>query len=157
VLAGEDTRLRLPGGRLTAQTWEGAPLAGSGGAWPFAVATGDREDWSRLAPAPLSRFGVVTELPRGEAEVANPEAGAGVVLSWALDALPCLWLWQERMGSAVPPWNGRTECLAVEPASTSAADGLAGALERGEARLLGPGERHRAWIAVELVDPVKPS
>jgi hypothetical protein len=151
-LAGEDAQLRLPGGRLTPQTWEGKPLA-SDGSWPFAGVGDNPEDWSRLAPAPLSRFGVVTELPTSEAVVTSPGAGVGVFLSWALDALPCLWLWQERLGSAVPPWDGRTECLAVEPASTSAADGLAAALERGEARLLGPGERYRAWIALELVDP----
>jgi hypothetical protein len=150
-LAGEDTLLRLPGGRITPQTWDGKPVAGAAGEWPFAGTIGDLEDWSRLAPAPLSRFGVVTELPAGQAEIASRAGGVGVTLSWALDALPCLWLWHERLGSVAPPWNGRTECLAVEPASTSAADGLAGALDRGEARLLGAGERHRAWIALELV------
>ena len=43
------------------------------------------------------------------------------------------------------PWNGRTECLAVEPSSVPSADGLAGAIERGEATELAPGAVFESW------------
>jgi hypothetical protein len=154
ALAGDGAVIRLPGGRINVQTWEGEQLGAreEAPAWPLAPVGGRVEDWSRLARSPLSRFGVVTGLLEGLAEVVSRRAGLGVRLTWSLEALPCLWLWEERLGSITPPWNGRTECLAVEPASTSAADGLAGAIERGEAGPLGPGERFRAWIAVEFLD-----
>ena len=61
-------------------------------------------------------------------------------------AFPHLWLWEERFGATVEPWNGRGECLAVEPSSVPSADGLAGAIERGEATLLAPGDEHAGWI-----------
>jgi hypothetical protein len=69
-------------------------------------------------------------------------------------AYPHLWLWQERFGATVTPWHGNGECLAVEPSSIPSADGLAGAIERGEATHLAPGEELASWI--ELRPAVAP-
>ena len=61
-------------------------------------------------------------------------------------AFPHLWLWQERFGATVEPWHGEGECLALEPSSVPSTDGLANAIERGEATLLAPGEERTSWI-----------
>jgi hypothetical protein len=91
---------------------------------------------------------VVKDLAAGRARIAGAE---GVALDIAFDhtAYPHLWLWEERRGAVVAPWNGEGECLAVEPASVPSTDGLAGAIERGEATLLAPGDERSSWI--ELV------
>jgi hypothetical protein len=118
-LAAAGTTVGLDGGWLVEQSWDGTPHP-PGSAWPSL----DREDYSVL-PETASRFAVDHA------------------------AYPHLWIWEERGGAVVPPWNGDGECLAVEPASVPSTDGLAGAIERGEATLLAPGDERSSWI--ELV------
>lgn len=145
-LAADGARIVLPGGALAEQTWDGRDVRRPE-AWPNAGG----EDWSRLGPVPLSRFGVVRDLAGGEAEV-HGEA-ASVRLRFALDAYPHAWLWQERRASQTPPWDGRTECLAVEPSSAPSADGLAEAVRRGEARVLAPGATFTGWLELTWTMP----
>jgi hypothetical protein len=143
-LAGAEATIELAGGTLVPQTWEGAEAA-PGEPWPLAAG----EDWSRLGPAPMGRFGVVRTLPEGRATVRAPAAPT-VELRWSLDAMPHLWLWQERRLSTEPPWDGITECLAIEPSLAPSADGLAAAVARGEARVLPPGGRANAALELEI-------
>ena len=133
ALAAEGVTIELPGGTLSPQRWDGVETA-TPTAWPV----DDQGDWSRLGPAPLSRFGVVRDVPTGRASVTAPD-GLRLELRWSVDALPHVWLWQERCGSDLPPWNGSAQCLAIEPASAPAADGLAAHLARRTARSLPPG------------------
>jgi hypothetical protein len=138
-LAAEATAVELDGGRIVGQEWDGRPLPG-GSEWPWF----EGEDYSQLPPA-ASRFAVVRDLPAGSARVSSP---AGAVLDIRFDraAYPHLWLWEERFGASAEPWEGRGECLAVEPSTVPSTDGLAGAIARGEAILLPPGGEHSAWI-----------
>jgi hypothetical protein len=138
-LASEGTRIELGGGQLVEQGWDGTPL-GSGSPWPTLGET----DFSVL-PAKGSRFAVVRDLPSASARIAG---AGGETLELAFDpaAYPHLWLWEERFGAEVIPWEGGGECLAVEPSSIPSADGLAGAIERGEATVLAPGEELASWI-----------
>lgn len=138
-LAAAGTTLELAGGQIVEQAWDGTPL-GAGGAWPW---HGDT-DYSVL-PATGSRFAVVRDLPAGRARVAGAH-GTTLDLTFDLAAYPHLWLWEERLGATDAPWDGRGECLAVEPSSVPSADGLAGAVERGEAALLAPGGELTSWI-----------
>ena len=137
-LAAEGTRIELAGGHVIGQTWDGSPVL-PGAPWP---AFGD-EDLSAL-PATTSRFAVVRDLASGTARVV---AADGTTLDLRFDgaAFPHLWLWEERFGAMVAPWEGRGECLAVEPSSVPSTDGLAGAIERGEAIELGPGDVFESW------------
>jgi hypothetical protein len=148
-IAGELALIDLPGGRVEPAAWDGRPLA-EATPWPL-VPDGDRlVDWSRLGPRPLSRFGVVQGLPEGRAHVRNPAAGVGVRLAWPAATMPNLWLWQEGCGTADPPWDGRTACLAIEPSTVSRADGLAQALRRGDAIQLAAGASVDTWVRLEL-------
>lgn len=138
-LAAEGTAVELPGGRIVGQEWDGRPLPG-GSDWPWF----EGEDFSLLPPA-ASRFAVVRDLPAGSARVSGP-SGAALDIRFDRAAFPHLWLWEERFGATQEPWEGRGECLAVEPSSVPSTDGLAGAIARGEAILLPPGEERAAWI-----------
>ena len=141
-LAAAGTTVGLDGGWLVEQSWDGTPHP-PGSGWPSL----DREDYSVL-PETASRFAVVQDLPAGRARITGAEDVA-LDISFDHAAYPHLWIWEERGGAVVPPWNGDGECLAVEPASVPSTDGLAGAIERGEATLLAPGDERSSWI--ELV------
>jgi hypothetical protein len=141
-LAAAGTTVTLGGGWLVEQSWDGTPHP-PGSGWPSL----DREDYSVL-PETTSRFAVVQDLPAGRARITGAEDVA-LDISFDHAAYPHLWIWEERGGAVVPPWNGGGECLAVEPASVPSTDGLAGAIERGEATLLAPGDERSSWI--ELV------
>jgi len=141
-LASAGTTVGLDGGWLVEQGWDGTPHP-PGSRWPSL----DREDYSVL-PETTSRFAVVQDLSAGRARITGAEDVA-LDISFDHAAYPHLWIWEERGGAVVPPWNGGGECLAVEPASVPSTDGLAGAIERGEATLLAPGDERSSWI--ELV------
>jgi hypothetical protein len=141
-LAAAGTAIGLDGGRLVEQSWDGTPLP-RGGSWPWL----GREDFS-LLPATTSRFAVVEDLPAGKARIAAAE-GAALEICFDRVAYPHMWLWEERLGAAFPPWDGRAECLAIEPASVPSTDGLAAAIERGEATLLAPGDERSSWIELK--------
>jgi galactose mutarotase-like enzyme len=141
-LAAGGTSITLDGGHVIGQEWDGTPSAG-GQAWPML----DEEDLSVL-PATTSQFAVVRDLAAGTARVTAPD---GLMLDLCFDhtAFPHLLLWEERFGATAEPWNGQGECLAVEPASVPSTDGLAAAIERGEAIELAPGAAFESWC--ELV------
>jgi hypothetical protein len=138
-LAAAGTAIELGGGRIVEQAWDGTALAG-GGEWPWLGS----ENLS-LLPATTSQFVVVRDLPAGEASI---EGRGGITLGVRFDcsAYPHLWLWEERFAATVAPWEGRGECLAVEPSSVPSTDGLAGAVARGEATVLPPGGQCSSWI-----------
>jgi galactose mutarotase-like enzyme len=138
-LAAAGTTIGLNGGWLVEQTWDGTPLP-PGGSWPWL----GREDFSVL-PDRTSRFAVVQHVPAGRARIAGAE-GVALELSFDRAAYPHLWLWEERFAAVVAPWDGRGECLAIEPASVPSTDGLAAAIERGEATVLAPGDEQSSWI-----------
>ena len=137
-LAAEGTTIELAGGHVVGHAWDGTPVL-PGTAWPRLGG----EDLSVL-PAVISQFAVVRDLPSGAARIT---AADGTTLDVHFDpvAFPHLWLWEERFGATVPPWNAQAACLAVEPSSVPSADGLAGAIDRGEAIVLQPGEEFESW------------
>jgi hypothetical protein len=65
-------------------------------------------------------------------------------------------------GGFGPPWWGRTYNLALEPWTSWPGTGLADALERGQARRLGPGEslsvefKALAYAGVEGIAAIAP-
>ena len=138
-LATEGTTIGLGGGRIVEQGWDGSPLP-AGGDWPWL----GRADLS-LLPRTTSQFVVVRDVPAGEVCI----AGSGEItlgVRFELSSYPHLWLWEERFGATLQPWDGRGECLAVEPSTVPSTDGLAGAVARGEAIVLPPGGEWSSWI-----------
>ena len=59
----------------------------------------------------------------------------------------CLWLWRE-LGSTGFPFFGRTSIVALEPACTWPGDGLANAVDRGQAHFLNGGESRTATVTL---------
>ena len=135
-LAGEDVVIELDGGSVAPQTWAGEP-DGEPAPWPAAFGT--------LAGRPLARFGVVRDLATRAAVV----RGGGRTLTLAFSH-PHLWLWQEGHASTAAPWDGRTACLGIEPATCPSADGLARAIARGEATILAPGDTITTHLEIEI-------
>lgn len=138
ALAVEGTSIELAGGHAIGQSWDGVPLL-PGEPWPELAG----DDLSIL-PGVTSRFVVVRDLAAGEVHVTSP-TGLSLDVRFDRSAFPHLWLWEERLCATVEPWSGRGECLAIEPSSVPSTDGLGGAVERGEAIVLLPGESFESW------------
>lgn len=118
-------------------------------AWPN-VTNGERTiDLSVLPPetetsADLSFLGGLEE---GWYGLTNPELGVGFGLAWPEEIFPYLWLWQEFRGSSGWPWYKSNYVMGFEPFTSIDDSGLAGCVERGTARQIGP----RESLEVELV------
>lgn len=128
------------------------PLAdlspGAKAEWPLLPARdGSIVDASRVTGEPTSRLIYLPSVPAGWAAVRWPDEGIGIGLSWDVSTFRHVWIWQER-GSSGYPFYGRAALVAVEPQSAWPADGLDGALERGQALHLEPGQtRETALVA----------
>jgi len=135
------------------------------------VAPGVRSQWPHVArieragggtvdlsvvPGPETHtdtFGFLLDLEEGWYALSNDALGTGFGLVWPLDVFPCVWLWQELGGTQGYPWWGNTYVMGVEPHSSSTADGLATAIERGTAHTLAPGEQLEAELTAVLFEP----
>lgn len=149
-LAGPEARVQLAGGTLVPLADEGFRLPGAEvSEWPYARRDDGVEDWSRGAEAPVSRFGAVIGVPGRRARVTSAGGDLAVELQWS-ETFPNLWFWEEGGGATEAPWLARTSCLGLEPASVPTGEGLARSLERGEATILGPGERAVFELELEV-------
>lgn len=150
---GHRAGLTLPAGRLIALADDGAPLAGSPSPprWPIASVGAEPRDWSDRPRFGTSRFGALYDLPYRRATIDATAVPLSIHLTWSR-SFPNLWYWDEHGGSADPPWNGITSCVGIEPAGCRTSEGLAKALERGDAVTLPPGAA--AFFSVEVfVEP----
>jgi len=122
------------------------------GTWPTVQRrNGVMEVLDRVPDPPTERVLMLPERPAGWAALRDNETGNGIGLAWDVTAFPHLWLWQE-LGGPGFPWYGRARIVALEPVSIWPGDGLARAVERGQARSLEPGASASAWIAVSLFE-----
>ncbi len=71
----------------------------------------------------------------------------GVALAWNVKDFPYAWLWHE-IASPGFPFYGRTSLVAIEPASSWPGTGLRAAIERGQAIVVQPDERHSTTVAL---------
>ncbi len=97
--------------------------------------------------APRSLLVGVADLPAGRASVINEAKVFGVSITWDLDPLKHLWMWQE-IRTSPGPWRNAGELLIIEPASVPHHFGLAEAIRREECLWLNPGESKSYAIAV---------
>jgi hypothetical protein len=132
----------------------------------FACGPGDRLD---LPPGPdetgLERVGRGGTPSLAEVPAARPFQGVhflpdrhggwaalrrphlGVALAWDVTDFPHLWIWHE-IGGPELPFFGRASLVAIEPASSWPGDGLAAAIEAGQAHWVDPQARRTTTVTV---------
>jgi hypothetical protein len=152
-LVGEQTTIDAPSCLLLPLADDGPALvaAETALAWPLCDDGRSREDWSSIGSGPHGRFGALLGLEEKRVKVAKAALGITATLEWS-DSLPYLWLWQEVRALEDAPFDGRTVCLGMEPASVPTAEGLAASLERNEATVLGPDEQFEAAVQLEILE-----
>jgi galactose mutarotase-like enzyme len=155
-LVGPDTRLDVPAGWAEADAADMGPfnplVPGRRTTWPQAeVAGGGEVDLRRLPSegGPRQLLAYLGDLREGRFTVANPAVDLCVTLRWDLRVFPYLWLWQELAASSGYPWYRSVRAIALEPASSMPADGLAAAAARGAQRVLEPGSSDTTELAFE--------
>lgn len=124
-------------------------VPGATGAWPLAEgAAGEQVDLSVVPEGPVAR---VIHLRGGPSWYAiRPPSGPGLALSWDVETYPVVWLWQQIGGTRFPTY-GRSRITALEPNRTAPGDGLAAAIERGEALVVGPRATSTTWLTATLL------
>ena len=152
--ASSRTLIDLPGSAAVVDRGDMGPsadLSPSGkGRWPLLPAgDGTVVDVSRMTGQPTSRLIYLPLIGEGWAAVRWPDEEIGIALSWDVTTFPHVWLWQER-GSAAYPFYGRAALVAVEPQSAWPADGLGGAIERGQALRLEPGRTRETELVASI-------
>ena len=148
------TRLDLRAARYRAEPDLATPEADlpprCRGAWPWAESPeGNPIDLSTMPDHPAERVLYITQLEEAVARILRPDTGDFLTLRWCADAFPYAWVWINR-GATRFPWFGRLNSIAVEPVNVWPADGLAAAVERGQAPVLPSYESRRAWLLVSL-------
>ena len=141
----------------SAFVWEGAPVDLPAGPRRILDAESAPGDWSSLPDPGTQRFGAVLDCTQTRA-AARGRDGMRVSVSWTGDHLTSLWYWLENGWNPESPWDRRTRCLGLEPASSANSDGLAEASRRGMATRLAPGSSmsHSTTLTVEH-EPAPPT
>ncbi len=134
----------------SAFVWEGAPVDLPAGPRRMLDACSAPGDWSSLPAPGTQRFGAVLDCGPGRA-AARSRDGVQVALTWTGDHLSSLWYWLENGRNPASPWDRRTQCLGLEPASSASSDGLAEASRRGMTTVVGPGRSvtHSTTLIIE--------
>lgn len=120
--------------------------------WPWAPGREvEMVDLGVMPAVAVERLAYLTEIPQASCQILRPDTSDRLVMEWSAEAFPYAWLWING-GAARFPWFGRLRSMAVEPVNAWPADGLAGALERGQAPRLGPRQTQQAWLSVRIED-----
>jgi galactose mutarotase-like enzyme len=131
-------------------------VPGARGTWPLVPGRGPAlvdgsalVDVSRV-PAPgagVDRMGYLGEFIHGHVALRNPALGLSVELDWDAATLPYAWYWLECHASAGFPWYRGVYVLAIEPASSMPAQGIAAVRAKtGTQILIAPGESRTATV-----------
>ncbi len=144
----EDARFEVPEFEvLEADLRPGGPHV-----WPWAKGRDDDPvDLGMMPSEPTERLAYLTHVPKAACHILRPDTGDRLTFEWCAEAFPYAWLWVNRHASRFP-WFGRLSAIAVEPVNSWPADGLAAALERGQAPQLSAGETRQAWVSVRLTE-----
>jgi galactose mutarotase-like enzyme len=151
----ESSVLDIPAGRIEASMAfldeDGDIEPGATGHWPSLPGRDGRavDLRSPILPRRAHRLIWVPEVAAGWAAIRDPRSGVGAALAWDIETFPHAWLWQE-VATPGMPWFGRSAITAIEPHMSWPSEGLAAAIERGQARWLGPRESHETWITCSV-------
>lgn len=143
-------RVELPNAELVDLYDPGRPQ----GPWPGAIDRHCGTRWDNVASdAKVSRFGAVGPLPVGAARVHPGGEAVTLDVRWDAEALPYVWIWQERDRDPRPPWSGCTQALGIEPSTVPTDDGIAAAELTGHLAVVRPGEMFSWWISLRRAGP----
>jgi len=145
-------------------------VPGSQGNWPWMTGKNGAKIDMRQIPSPREHVNdmfYLTGLNAGWCAVTDLSRGLGVALTWDLDPLRVLWVWQEFGGSRGYPWYSQTYALGLEPFTsytTMPGSGLSGVIRAGQEVKLSPGQHLNAKLKALFypaphahgVDEVKP-
>lgn len=126
---------------------------GGVGRWPMGVGRqGESVDLRSIPDGPVQRLCYLSDVTQGWAAMRDSDRGVGIALAWDSATFPHLWFWQQIAGRGFP-WFGRARITAIEPVCAWPADGLAAAVERGQALSIGPRESLSTWLSLALFVP----
>jgi len=122
--------------------------------WPRALLLdGSVDDVERFPEAGPGRLLTASAVQAGRVRVANPARSLAYEITWDNTSwLSHVWLWREEHGAG-GPWRERASLLVIGPTSVPNDLGLAQAVERGDARVLAPGERASYTASLRAVAP----
>ena len=147
-------QIDLPAGaRAAVEPSSSGGLALEEFSWPLTIdEQGHIVDVSVLPEERLVRVLYLRDLREGWAALRNRigDASPSVALSWDTNAYPFFWVWLQN-GDPGFPWYGRAKMLGLEPQRAWPFDGLAGAVSRGQAATLAPGESTSSWLTMTLL------
>ncbi len=153
----ESSVLDIPADRIEASTAfpdeDGDIEPGSSGTWPTLPGRDGRPVDLRLPVLPrrVHRLVWLPDMPSAWAAIRDPRSGSGVALAWDQATFPHAWLWQEVLTPGMP-WFERSRITAIEPHMSWPSEGLAAAIERGQAGWLEPRGSHETWITCALFE-----
>ena len=141
-----------PGTRVVVEAQTPGNLKPGAGTWPrLEAAEGGTANASVITSESMVRLLYLTDLGEGWVALRNEaavESGSpGIAMAWDLEAYPHMWMWLQN-GDSGFPWYGRARMIGLEPQRSWPFDGLAGAIERGQAVILEPGTTTSSWITL---------
>lgn len=159
-LLSPDSVLEVSGGTVVVDDRRDLPSSDLGlgmqASWPHVPARdGSSLDLRRVpaADAGVDRMAYVTGVTDGRASLRNPRLDVGVVLEWDTATMPHAWYWLEAAGTAGFPWYQSAYVLAIEPASSWPAQGIAAVRAKGGAPLVfAPGQTRTATTSLLVTD-----
>jgi galactose mutarotase-like enzyme len=147
-------RLDLPASEFSVEPSAPGDLNLDGGTWPVSMQPdGSLVDLSEIPDKQMVRLLYLHGLKAGWAALRNPDASsdaAGVAMSWDLSAYPYLWLWLQNADAGFP-WFGRARMIGIEPQRAWPFDGLARAVERGQAAAVEPQQSASSWLTLTVL------
>jgi galactose mutarotase-like enzyme len=146
---GPSTQVQIEAASTTALANEGHRLSEVKHEWPFVVRGDATEDWSVRPPAGTARFGALQGVLERVIHVDVPDRDLRLRLSWS-DGFPHVWFWEERACEISPPWMQQAVCLGLEPSTSATGEGLAAALQRGDAAALESGAEAHTCVELEV-------
>lgn len=145
-------RIDLAGAAVEVEPATRGPLGTGGGQWPMVTSPdGIPIDLSVVPPEEQVRLIYLHSLREPWVALRPPAAtgenSQGVALAWDGDTFPAMWIWLQN-GDPGFPWYGRGRMIGLEPQRSWPFDGLTGAIERGQAIVLEPGECRASWVTL---------
>jgi len=108
-------------------------------------------------PGPVESLVYRPDVHDGWAAIRQPAGGPpGVALAWDATVHPHLWVWALN-GADGFPWYGRAHMVGIEPQRSWPFDGLAPAIERGQALTVPAGEAMSSWFTMALLSDSSPA
>lgn len=127
---------------------------GATGRWPVVEGKQGPVDLRTDPRGTFSAMAFLRDFDAPWASIRRLDNAVAVALSWDARVFPYCWLWYELGGNENAPWNGRTRLIGLEPNTTCAGGGLAGAARNGEDLLvLQPGVPVEANVRLHVCRP----